>query len=103
MKITFSTPTTRRSPGLLAEVEIQFEVEPGFEGLKLVGFALWRKPRSSDLYVTLPSRAYDTDVRERPGGRSKTRKYFDYLRSSREVYADTDAIRQRIIDAWKER
>ena len=90
MKIQFATPSQRR-PGLLSEVEIHFQAEIGFEGLKLVGFKLW-KNRDGELYVTLPGRAYNV---------GKDRQYFDYLRSSREVYDDTGDIRERIIQAYE--
>lgn len=93
MKIQFVTPK-KRNPRLLAEVEIVFETE--LPGLKLVGFNLWRKPNETDpkeVYVTLPSRAYDM---------GKDRRYFDFLRSARERYEDTSDIRKQIIDAWNE-
>jgi hypothetical protein len=92
MKIQFVTPSTRTAR-LVADVEITFETEPGFEGLKLVGFKLFRKPNTeTEYYVTLPSRAYD---------KGKDRGYFDYLRSAREVYSDTDGIRNAIIEEYQ--
>jgi hypothetical protein len=93
MQIKFVTPSTRTSR-LVADVELHFELE--LPGLKLVGFKLWRKPGPSsrdEYYVTLPSRAFN---------KGHERGYFDYLRSAREHYEDTDGIRQEIIDAYKD-
>lgn len=61
---------------LLCEAEIVFD-EPGpLQGMKLVGFSLWRGA-NTDIYVTFPSRAF---------GAGNERRFFDYLRP-----ADTEA------------
>lgn len=56
----------------VAEVELHFPMIGGvLEGLKIVGFSLWRSP-DSELYVTFPSRAF---------GAGSERRYFDFVRS----------------------
>ena len=92
MRIQFVTPSAR-TPRLLAEVELHFQKGEPLEGLKLVGAKLFRKPNTRDeVYVTLPARAF--------GSREEgDRGYFDYLRSAREEYSDTDPLRVEIIDA----
>lgn len=54
---------------LVCEAEVVFEAGP-LEGMKLVGFSMWRSPEG-EVYVTFPSRAF---------GSGSDRRYFDYLR-----------------------
>lgn len=56
---------------LVCEAEIVFDEAGPLQGMKLVGFSLWRGP-DGEVYVTFPSRAF---------GAGNDRKYFDYLRS----------------------
>lgn len=56
---------------LVCEAEIVFDDGP-LEGMKLVGFCLWRGA-DDDMYVTFPSRAF--------GQGSDQRRFYDFLRS----------------------
>jgi hypothetical protein len=47
-----------------------FDEEGPLEGMKLVGFSLWRSP-SGEVFVTFPARAF---------GAGSDRKFYDFLR-----------------------
>ncbi len=85
MEIEFTT----RENGperLVAEAELVFGEGDGvLEGLKLVGFSLWRGA-DSELRVTVPARTF---------GIGSDRRYFDLVRS---VNGDTKAI--KTLKAW---
>ncbi len=70
MRIEF---TTREGAPerLVCEAELVFDDPGPMEGLKLVGFSLWRAP-DGDIYVTFPSRAF---------GLGAERRFYDYLRA----------------------
>ena len=80
------TPNSNGPERLAAEAAIVFD-EPGpLEGLKLIGFSLWRSPEG-EFYVTFPSRAF---------GAGNERRYFDYLRSTG---ADLGPVKR--VKAWR--
>jgi hypothetical protein len=90
MRINF----TQREDGperLVCEAEILFD-EPALLGLKLVGFSLWKSPEG-EIYVTFPSRAF---------GAGSERRFFDYLRSVEGDAAPVKALKQVIVDAYRE-
>ena len=51
-------------PGKLAEAEIHFTEGP-FQGLKLVGFAVWERRNGSGRNVTFPARQYSVNGERR--------------------------------------
>jgi hypothetical protein len=70
---------------LVCEAELVFDEEGPLQGMKLVGFSLWRGP-DGEVYVTFPSRAF---------GAGNDRKYFDYLRST-----EGDPQHAKNLKAW---
>lgn len=58
---------------LVAEAEVLLD-DSDMEGLKLVGFSLWRDGETGEVYVTFPARPLVSKGRER--------KYYDFLRSN---------------------
>lgn len=76
---------------LMCEAEIVFD-EPGpLQGMKLVGFSLWRGA-DSEVYVTFPSRAF---------GVGNERRFFDYLRpADTEANSETRAAASRQVKGW---
>ena len=70
---------------LVCEAELVFDNGGPLEGMKLVGFCVWKSPEG-ELYVTFPSRAF---------GAGADRRYFDYLRS---VDGSPDAVKG--VKAW---
>ena len=75
---------------LLCEAEIHF-LDGELEGLKFVGFSLWKAP-AGDVYVTFPSRAFGV------GGE---RRYFDYIRSIDGDHNQTKKLKVLILEAYK--
>lgn len=70
---------------LVCDAEIVFDEAGPLEGMKLVGFSLWRTA-DGDVSVTFPARAF---------GAGSDRRFFDYLRT-----ADGDAAGARRVKAW---
>lgn len=70
---------------LVCEAEIVFDEAGPLEGMKLVGFSLWRSAEG-EVYVTFPARAF---------GAGSERRFFDLLRSAE---ADLAAVRR--VKAW---
>lgn len=94
MTVTFDRNDGTKPERLLAEAAINFEAESGpLDGLKLVGFSVWRSADGEDIYVTLPARAF---------GSGKDRRYFDYIRSISGEHKETDRLKSFINDAWRE-
>jgi hypothetical protein len=81
---------------LLCEAELIFD-EPGpLQGLKLVGFSLWRGA-AGEVYCTFPSRAF---------GAGTERRFFDYLRpagSGDDPRGDVRRVKTWIIDHYTAR
>jgi hypothetical protein len=83
---TASTP-----PGKLADAEVVFEADAGpFNGLKLVGFAVWER-RGGGRNVTFPARQYSVNGE---------RRSFALLRPSNGEASTQEAIRDLIIAAY---
>jgi hypothetical protein len=83
---TASTP-----PGKLADAEVVFEADAGpFNGLKLVGFAVWER-RGGGRNVTFPARQYSVNGE---------RRSFALLRPSNGEASTQEAIRDLIIEAY---
>ncbi len=57
---------------LLCEAEMIFDEGCPLEGMKLVGFSLWRGA-NGEVFVTFPSRAF---------GAGSDRKFYDFLRAA---------------------
>jgi hypothetical protein len=70
---------------LVCDAEIVFDEAGPLEGMKLVGFSLWRTA-DGDVSVTFPARAF---------GAGSDRRFFDYLRTT-----DGDAAGSRRVKAW---
>ena len=70
---------------MVCEAEIVFDDEGPLQGMKLVGFALWRGA-DGETYVTFPSRAI---------GVGTERRFFDYLRG-----VDGDVAVVKRVKAW---
>ncbi len=51
-------------PGKLADAEVHF-TDGSFEGLKLVGFAVWERKTSGGRNVTFPSRSFSMNGERR--------------------------------------
>ena len=78
--------------GKLADAEVIFEAASGpFNGLKLLGFAIWER-QTGERNVTFPSRAYSVNGE---------RRNFALLRPANGQAAMQNAIRQAILDAYK--
>ena len=76
---------------LVCEAELVFDETGPLQGMKLVGFSLWRGP-DGEVYVTFPSRAF---------GGGSDRKYFDYLRSAEGAPADAKRVKTWIVEEYK--
>lgn len=88
--IKFTESTT--PAGKLADAEIHF-TGGLFEGLKLVGFAVWaRRGQAGGFNVTFPARQYSVNGE---------RRSFALLRPIVDVAAQ-NRIRDLIIEAWQE-
>ena len=77
---------------LACEAELVFDETGPLQGMKLVGFSLWRGP-DGKVYVTFPSRAF---------GVGNDRKYFDYLRSVDGTAAPGKNLKAYIVKSWRE-
>jgi hypothetical protein len=59
------TPNDKGNPpGKLADAEVHFS-EGAFEGLKLIGFAIWERRGGSGRNVTFPARQYSVNGERR--------------------------------------
>jgi hypothetical protein len=76
-------------PGKLADAEIHFTEGP-FEGLKLVGFAVWERRNGSGRNVTFPARQYSVNGE---------RRSFALLRPIMDATAQ-DRVRDFILQAY---
>lgn len=78
-------------PGKLAEAEIHFE-DGYFQGLKLVGFAIWERRSGNGRNVTFPARQYSVNGE---------RRSFALLRPITDSTAQ-DRVRDLILQAYAE-
>ena len=76
---------------LVCEAELVFDETGPIQGMKLVGFSLWRGP-DGEVYVTFPSRAF---------GAGNDRKYFDYLRSAEGAIGDAKRVKAWIVEEYR--
>jgi hypothetical protein len=59
------TPNDKGSPaGKLADAEVHFDAGP-FEGMKLIGFAVWERRAGPGRNVTFPARQYSVNGERR--------------------------------------
>lgn len=85
-------PNDKGSPnGKLADAELHF-TEPGLEGLKLLGFAIWERRQGPGRNVTFPSRTYSVNGE---------RRNFALLRPVGDRGAE-NAIRDLVLSAYSE-
>jgi hypothetical protein len=86
------TPNDKGNPpGKLAEAEIHF-ADGYFQGLKLVGFAVWERKNGSGRNVTFPARQYVVNGE---------RRSFALLRPVADSTAQ-DRVRDLILQAYRE-
>jgi hypothetical protein len=78
-------------PGKLAEAEIHFE-DGHFQGLKLVGFAVWERRNGTGRNVTFPARQYSVNGE---------RRSFSLLRPIGDATAQ-DRVRDLILQAYRD-
>ena len=83
------TPTAN-PPGKLADAEIHF-TGGLFDGLKLIGFAIWERRGGGGRNVTFPARQYSVNGE---------RRSFALLRPSGTTTEPQNRIRDLILDAW---
>jgi hypothetical protein len=86
------TPNDKGTPpGKLAEAEVHFE-DGYFQGLKLVGFAVWERRSGNGRNVTFPARSYSVNGE---------RRSFALLRPITDSTAQ-DRVRDLILQAYRE-
>jgi len=86
------TPNDRGNPpGKLADAELHFSDGP-FEGLKLMGFAIWERRGGKGRNVTFPSRSYAVNGE---------RRTYALLRPVVDSTAQ-EKLRDRILEAFQE-
>jgi hypothetical protein len=86
------TPNDKGNPpGKLAEAEVHFE-DGYFQGLKLVGFAIWERRSGNGRNVTFPARSYSVNGE---------RRSFALLRPITDSTAQ-DRVRDLILQAYRE-
>ena len=91
MSVTILPNTSGSPQGKLADAEVIFGVGSGpFQGLRLVGFAVWER-RDGGRNVTFPARQYSVNGE---------RRSFALLRPTNGDASVQDAIRQCILDAY---
>ena len=90
MTVKITTNDKGTPPGKLAEAEVHFD-DGYFQGLKLVGFAVWER-RNGGRNVTFPARQYTVNGE---------RRSFALLRSIVDSSCQ-DKLRDVVLDAYKE-
>ncbi len=86
------TPNDRGNPpGKLAEAELHFSEGP-FDGLRLIGFAIWERRSGSGRNVTFPARSYSVNGE---------RRSFALLRPITDTTAQ-NKLRELILEAFQE-
>jgi hypothetical protein len=91
MTVKFTTNDRNTPPGKLAEAEIHFD-DGYFQGLKLVGFAVWERKNGNGRNVTFPARQYTVNGE---------RRSFALLRPVADSTAQ-DRLRDLILQAYRE-
>ena len=90
VKITANDKGT--PPGKLADAEIHFD-DGYFQGLKLVGFAVWERKSGNGRNVTFPARQYSVNGE---------RRSFSLLRPINGDATAQDKVRELILQAYAE-
>src|SRR2546423_15305405 len=86
------TPNEKGNPpGKLADAELHFTEGP-FDGLKLIGFAIWERRDGNGRNVTFPARSYSVNGE---------RRSFALLRPIVDTTAQ-NKLRELILDAYQE-
>lgn len=84
---------TGNPPGKLADAEVIFEAEAGpFNGMKLIGFAVWERRSGTGRNVTFPARQYSVNGE---------RRSFALLRPANGDVSAQEAVRDLILDAYR--
>jgi len=78
--------------GKLADAEVHFS-EGAFEGLKLIGFAVWERKNGSGRNVTFPSRQYSVNGE---------RRNFALLRPVINDSKSQERLRELVLQAYSE-
>jgi hypothetical protein len=76
---------------LLCEAEIVFDEVGPLEGMKLVGFSVWRS-QDGDPSVTFPARSF---------GAGGERRFFDLLRSTEPGGGEVRRVKDWILAEWR--
>jgi hypothetical protein len=76
---------------LVCDAELLFDEGTPLDGMKLVGFSIWRTAEG-ELSVTFPSRAF---------GLATERRFFDYLRSSESNSADVKRVKDWVLEEYR--
>jgi hypothetical protein len=85
------TPNDKNNPpGKLADAEVHF-TEGEFEGLKLIGFAVWERRTGGGRNVTFPARQYSVNGE---------RRTFALLRPANGDATKQDRIREMVLRAY---
>lgn len=102
MTVKISPNDHGNPPGKLADVELHFTEHddvalPGYPseplaGLKLIGFAIWERPRAQGRNVTFPARSYSVNGE---------RRSFALLRPIADTQAQ-ERVRALILEAYAE-
>ena len=91
MTVKITTNDKGTPPGKLAEAEVHFD-DGYFQGLKLVGFAVWERRNGSGRNVTFPARQYSVNGE---------RRTFALLRPIVDATAQ-NKLRELILEAFQE-
>lgn len=94
MRCQFVAKGSTKPERLQADVEVLFDAGTPFEGLKLVGFSIWKATPEGGLYVTLPGKPKN----------GAAKKYFEFLRAVKGDAASLNAMKAWIIkeyEVWK--
>lgn len=85
-------PNDKSTPnGKLADAELHF-TEPGLDGMKLLGFAVWERRAGPGRNVTFPSRTYSVNGE---------RRSFSLLRPISDQ-SSQDSIRDLVLKAYSQ-
>ena len=83
---------TGNPAGKLADAEVIFEADSGpFNGMKLIGFAVWERRGGNGRNVTFPARQYSVNGE---------RRSFALLRPAKGEAGTPDGVRDLILDAY---
>ena len=91
MQIKIVPNDSGNPPGKLADIELHFD-EGEFDGLKLVGFAVWERRSGAGRNVTFPARQYSVNGE---------RRSFALLRPVADATA-TERLRDHLLSAYAE-